>query len=283
MWSKHSASHINRMLLVAVAGVGSLAFIPRAGAGDQASPAATNQPADQYALRLPDGFVQKDEDAVSGVRSTVVGLTERAVTKDSYDSFFNGFLSELAQRDKDHAREFKGVDQNHLNDLIGQIQTEWRGKYNQDFDISDKNLVFDDSFPIAQGEVSDTSTASNNWPMPAVASQAGTPVGTDQVQSNTKELTTGRAVAVMQFPAGDGMPEMNVSFIHQLLTGWYVDVPVDRTGEQIYNDITSHLQYIASHQDQWPSDVNSGYHMVARHIIAALYGVPSNGATASAQ
>jgi len=90
-------------------------------------------------------------------------------------------------------------------------------------------------------------------------------------------------VAVMQFPAGDGMPEMNVSFIHQLLTGWYVDVPVDRTGEQIYNDITSHLQYIASHQDQWPSDVNSGYHMVARHIIAALYGVPSNGATASAQ
>jgi len=281
MWSQISNSKINRAVLAVAVGVGALAFIPRAHAGDPANQPAVNQ--NSQNLHLPDGFTEKDEDAANGVKSTLVGLTERAVTKDSYDSFFSGFLSELAQRDKDRARQFTGVDQKHLDDLIGQIQTEWRGKYGQDFNISDQNLIFDDSFPIAQGEVADTNAAASNWPLQSVASQAAANADQDQVQSNTKELTTGRAVAVIRFPAGDGIPDMNVSMIHQLLTGWYVDVPVNRTGEQIYNDLTSHLAYIAQHQDQWPSDVNSGYHMVARHVVAALYGVPSNGATAVAQ
>jgi hypothetical protein len=285
-----SASNVRRLLIIATAGVGALAFIPRAGAGDQGATAA-NQPVSNVqnpndvsrTVRLPDGFVEKDEDAASGVKSTLVGLTNRAVSKDSYDSFFSGFLSELASRDKERAREFKGVDQNHLNDVIGQIQTEWRSKYGQEFDVSDKNLVFNDSFPIVQGEVSDPTVASNNWPCACNPSQLAS-ANSDQQQSNTKELTKGRAVAIIRFPAGDGMPSIDVSMIHQLLTGWYVDLPVDRTGEQIYNDLSSHLTYVASHQDQWPSDVNDAYRMVARNVAASLYGVSSpNGASANAQ
>jgi hypothetical protein len=295
MSSQLSASSVRRLLFVATAGVGALAFVPRAGAGpDPASnpPAntATDQPAQNQPNaaeasrpQLPDGFIEKDEDGASGIRSTVVGLTQRAVTKDSYDSFFSGFLSELAKRDEARSQKFNGVNQEQLNATISQIQTEWHNKYGQDFDLSDKNLVFNERFPIVEGEVSDPTAAANNWPVAAYGQAANTIANSDQQQSNTKELTKGRAVAIIRFPAGDGLPELNVSLLHQTLTGWYVDVPVDRTGEQVYNDLSSHLNYIANHQDQWPSDINDGYRMVARQVVGALYGVSAQGATASAQ
>jgi hypothetical protein len=290
-----SSRTIKRHLILAAAGLGALAFVPRAGAGLQgANPApdpnansAPNQTVQNQVAtvpHLPDGFAEKEEDAASGVKSTLVGLTNRAVTKDSYDSFFSGFLSELAKRDKDRAQEFKGVNQGELNGIIAQIQSEWRAKYNQDFDVSDKNLVFNEQFPMAQGEVSDTAVASMNWPMtpaPGLAVQAG--ANSDQQRSNTKVLTQGKAVAVICFPPGDNLPAIKVSLIHQAMTGWYVDVPTDRTGEQIYNDLVTHLNYIASHQDRWPSDVTDAYRMVARQVVAALYGVSPNNGTASAR
>jgi hypothetical protein len=301
-------NHAKKLLCIATAGISVLAFVPFAPAGQEgAYPTPANPPAvspdtppntpmnqaapnpsnaDQMAQppHLPDGFVEKDEDAVSGVKSTLVGLTQRAVTKDSYDSFFRSFLSELAKRDKERAQEFKGINQNQLNSTITQIQNQWRSKYGQDFDVSDKNLIFNEQFPIAQGEVSDPNAAAINWPTPALAGQAvQASANSEQQQCNTKELTQGRAVAIIGFPAGDGMTRMNVSLIHHAITGWYVDVPADRTGEQIYNDLSSHLNYIAAHQDQWPADVTDGYRMVAHHVAAALYGVPTPGGTASVQ
>jgi hypothetical protein len=283
MWNQLSASSVKRILFVAAASVGVLGFIPSASAGDQAANAANANQAFQTPT-LPDGFVVKDEDAASGVKSTLVQLTQRAVAKDSYDSFFSSFLSDLANRDKARAQEFKGVDQPHLNDVISQIQAAWQTKYGQEFVVSDKNLAFDEHFAIVQGEVSDPATAANNWPAVASAGQAiNASAGSEQQKCNAKELTAGRAVSVIRFPAADGLPDMNVSLIHQRLTGWYVDLPSDRTGEQIYSDLSSHLAYIAAHQDQWPTDVNAGYRMVARHVTAALYGVSSAVPTASAQ
>jgi hypothetical protein len=233
---------------------------------------------------LPDGFVEKDENGADGIKSTLVGLTQRAVTKDSYDSFFTSFLSELAKHDKERAQEFKGANQDQLNATITQIQNEWQTKYGQAFDINDKNLVFNDQFTIVQGEVSDQQTAYNNWPLSASSGQAiQAGASSDQQQCNQKTLTQGRAVAVVSFPAGNGLPAVRVSLTHQMMSGWYVELPADRSGEQIYNDLSSHLNHIASHQDRWPADVNDGYRMVAREVAAALYGVPTTGGTASIQ
>lgn len=291
MSNQLSSSSIRKFLFAAVAGVGVMGSVPLALAGDPAvnaanQPAASDANANQTSPSpaLPAGFVDKDEDAAAGVKTTIVQLTQRAVAKDSYDSFFSGFLSDLAARDKARAQEFKGADQQHLNDVIGQIQTEWRGKYGQDFDVSVANLVLDESFPIVQGEVSDPTAAANSWPVSASTGQALTAgASSEQQQCNVKALPQGQAVAIIRFPAADGLPEITVSMIHQPLTGWYVDLPTDRTGAQIYNDLSSHLTYIAAHQDLWPSDVNAGYRMVARNVAAALYGVASPGGTASAQ
>jgi hypothetical protein len=290
-----SSRSVRRHLILAAAGLGALAFIPRAGAGQQGATSpqdpnansAPNQTAQNQvaqAPRLPDGFTQKDEAAADGVKSTLVGLTNRAVTKDSYDSFFSSFLGELAKRDKARSQEFKNPDQAVLNITIARIQTEWRAKYNQDFDVTDKNLVFDSRFPMTQGEVSDPTAAALNWPLePAGGQPINAGANSEQQKSNSNELTQGAAVAAICFPAGDGYPAINVSMLHQTLSGWYVDLPVDRTGEQVYNDLVSHLDYIAAHQDRWPSDVTDAYRMVARQIVAALYGVSSNAGTANAQ
>jgi hypothetical protein len=291
MSNQYSASYVRRLLFVAVAGVGVMAFAPGARAGDPAA-SETNPPAQPQAAAvhstqppvLPAGFVVKDENAADGVKSTMVQLTQRAVTKDSYDSFFSGFLSDLAKRDKDRAREFTGVNQAQLNDTIGQIQTGWQSKYSQDFQVTDKNLVFDERFVIVQGEVSDPSLASEGWPVSATAVQAANvSPSTDQQQNNLKELTAGREVAVIYFPAGEGIPAMQVSMIHQEMTGWHLDIPVDRTGEQIYTALSAQLKYLASHQELWPADVTDGYRMVARHVAAALYGTISPVGTANAQ
>jgi hypothetical protein len=287
MSNQLSASYVRRLLFVAAAGVGAVGFVPRAHAADPVGN-ALNAPSSNTPVifvHLPDGFVEKEYDGAAGdIRNTLVNLTQRAVAKDSYDSFFSGFLSELATRDKARAREFKGADQQHMNDAIGQIQTEWRAKYGQDFDVSAPNLAFDDKFHIAEGEVTDPAAASASWMPYALAGQAADPgTNADQQKCNTGELSEGRKVAIIRFPAGDGLPDMNVSLIHQRVAGWRIDLPVERSGELIYNDLSTHLTYFAAHQDQWPTDVNEAYRMVARNVVAALYGVTSPGGTASAQ
>src|SRR5580658_2319747 len=98
-----SASYVKKLLIVACASAGSFTFLPRVLAADPDVPAANqaDQNAHQQAneqnlqgVRLPDGFEQKDVSADSGVKSTLVGLTDRAVSKDSYNSFFSSFLAE---------------------------------------------------------------------------------------------------------------------------------------------------------------------------------------------
>lgn len=269
---------------MAAAGASMLGFIPRAGAAGP-DMNAVNQPDSATATpSLPNGFVAKNEDAAAGVNTTLAQLTRRAVTKDSYDSFFSGFLSDLASRDKARAKEFKGADQKHLNELIGLLQTEWRAKYNQDFGLTDTDLAFYAQFPMVQGEVSDASSAANNWSAAPTADQAVMAgVNSAQQQCNAKALTNGRAVAIVRIPAGDGLPDINVSLLHQTLEGWYVDLPVDRSGEQIYNDLSSQLTFLTTHQDKWPGAVSEGYRMIARGVAASLYGVSRPGGTASAQ
>jgi hypothetical protein len=245
--------------------------------GDDAVPANTPAAEASQTLSLPTGFNPKNVDAASGIKSGLVKLTDRAVTKGG----FNSFLAELSSQDKDRAREFKGADQSKLDEVIGQIQSAWKAKYGQDFSINDKNVVFNDSYPIVQGEVSDPQLAVSNWPVAAQAGQAvmaadRSNADTQKKEVNDSKLTKGTDVAIIRLPADDACPQVNVSMIHQLLF-WRVDVPNDRTGEQIYNDLVSRLTWIESHQDKWPGDINDGYRLVARNVAAAVYGVPMHG------
>ena len=82
------------------------------------------------------------------------------------------------------------------------------------------------------------------------------------------------SIALVQYPMSHGLPAVTVSMIHQLPDNWRIDVPDDRTGDQIYNDLLTHLTWLGDHKDQWPGDVNDGYRMFSHHVVSALYGVP---------
>ncbi|HWE00815.1 MAG TPA: hypothetical protein VG326_00295, partial [Tepidisphaeraceae bacterium] len=178
-------------------------------------------------------------------------------------------------------REFKG-DQAKLDGIIDQLQRQWKTKYNQDFSISDKNLIFDQRYSMVQGEVTDPAVAMNNWPVPAMAGEAVTVGSHSNAKNENKEakaadLTKGREVAIIRFPASDGLPEMNVSMIRYMLGFWHADIPNERTGEEIYNDLSAHLTYMRDHEAQWPATVGEAYRMVAHHAVAALYGAQVPG------
>jgi hypothetical protein len=241
-------------------------------------PPAERQAEQTRPLSVPPGFKAVKLEADSGIRSGLVKLTDRAYATGD----FKKLLGELSTQDKERAREFKNADQKQLDVVIDQIRTAWKSKYNQSLSIDDKNLVFDSTFAMAQFEVSDPAVAIANWPVPACDKDAVTAgnrsnAGDEKKEEKNAKLTDGRDVALVRVPPMHDMPEMTVSMIHELPMSWRVYLPNDRTGEQIYNDLLSHLTYVRDHQDQWPGDVNDAYRLLAQHAIAAVYGVPASG------
>jgi len=265
------------------AGLG-FSFITQAA--DQ--PARTEVRHEERPLALPAGFQQKDLKSDDGIRDGLVKLTERAITKGD----FNSFLGELSKPDRDRVREWKGADQGKLDMQIDRIRQAWKTKYGQDFDLKDKKAVFDPRmFPMVHGEVTDPAQALNNWPVQAfwtdhaITASGQQPGGKDNVNIDTKKndvkhesraekLDKGRDVALVRFPHSHGMSAITVSMVHHLPGFWRVDIPNDRSGEMIYNDLLTHLTSMADHTDQWPSDVSDAYRSVAHHAVAALYGAP---------
>jgi len=232
----------------------------------------------ESALALPAGFEEKDVGAVREVKSGLAKLTERAVTKGDFEKF----LGELVKADRERTQQFKDFDQKKLDGRIEQIQQAWKTKYGKDFDLDEKKVVFDERFQIAQGEVADPSMALANWPIAVTGNEALTAsekVAADRdtkqlkQEASAEKLKKGRNVAIIRFPAAYGLPEMNVSMLHQLPMFYRIDIPNTRTGEQVYNDLLTHLTWIGEHVDQWPSDVNEAYRMVAYHAVASVYGV----------
>ena len=257
---------------------GMVSLCPKAGAADAPAKPSANAVQPAKPMALPAGFEITGENADSGVKSALVKLTERSVAKGD----FHSFLRELTKQDKERAREYKGADQAKLDAIVEQIQKQWKAKYNEDFSISDKNLVFDQRFAIVPGKVTDPAVALNNWPVPAVMTENAVTAGshsdakTEKKEEKAADLTMGREVALVRFPASHALPEMNVSMIRYMLGFWHIDVPNDRSGEEIYNDLTTHFTYIRDHEAQWPSTVGDGYRMMAHHAVAALYGVPTS-------
>jgi hypothetical protein len=267
---------------------GAIPMIPSAFAADTTPPAnAASQAKAEEPLSLPAGFQEKDVDAVSGVKSGLAKLTSRFVSTGD----FNKMLAELSTQDKDRAREFKGVDQNKLDGTIDRIRQAWKTKYGHEFDLDKDQTVFDQRYQIVQGEVTNPQVALAGWPvaptaeaMTAGSRQAPSDASDKTVkkEADAAKLDNGRNVALIRFPGTETMPAITVSLIHELPMFYRVDVPNDRTGEQIYNDTNTQLTYLADHVDQWPANEDDAYRAVAYHAAAAVYGVDLNKAESAA-
>jgi len=231
---------------------------------------------------LPPGFTAKDVKADSEVRSGLAKLTDRALTKGD----FNKMLAELATQDRDRAREFKGVDQARLDGRIDQIRKAFKDKYGKEFSLTDTKAVYA-PYVVIQGEVADPAVALAHWPVSPIAGQAveagarervGNDEKTVKSQAKAEELTKGRDVAIIHIPGGShNMGAMNVSMLHEMPMFYRVDIPNDRTGEQIYNDLSAHLAFLGDRASEWPANIDDAYRMFTHHVVAAMYGLPVPG------
>jgi hypothetical protein len=230
-------------------------------------------------LALPSGFSEKKFND-SGIRSEFATVTQDALTTDHYSSFIN----DLVDEDRTRLQDDKKRDVADINGKINVIRKFWKDKYGKDFSI-DRSAFTPEAVAIVTGEVSDVAQAVQNWPLDARTGRPMQPSG-EAVTARAAEagktgggrvnLDKGRDVAIARFAASHNLPEITVSMVHELPAQWRFDIPKDRTGQQIHNDLLNQLNFIATHSEDWPSDVNDSYRMVAHRVLLSLYGVDAN-------
>jgi len=227
-------------------------------------------------LALPPGFTEKKM-SDSGIRSEFATATQDALTVGKYGSFINDTVDE----DRTRLQSEQKRDVADLNGKINVIRKFWKDKYGKDFD-ADKAAFTPQAVAVATGEVSDVAQAVPNWPLDArtgrPTQQTGQAITARAAEAGktgggTVNLDKGRDVAVARIAASHDLPELTLSMVHELPAQWRFDIPKDRTGDQIHNDLLNELNFIATHSENWPSDVNDGYRMVAHRVLMALYGV----------
>jgi hypothetical protein len=201
----------------------------------------------------------------SGIRRTLATATEAAMTKGGFDDLVERFVD--ADRNRIGQSGITKQDQPTLDGRVAQFQKDWKAKYNQDFNIKDKDTVFNDSFAmIKEGEI------------PGNARLAGERVGKDAAGNKDSDRPgggdtnrePGRNVAYATIPASHGLPELQVPLIHEM-GGWKIDVPDNVTGEQLRDNLLKHLTMADDDKANWPSDVNDAYRAVSHHVLAAIF------------
>jgi hypothetical protein len=252
--------------------------VPQALAADNPPSQRTEDRAQQAPLTLPPGFQQKDLNEGRDIQSELATVTNDALTKDHFDNFLNN----LVDQDRNRLKNDKKPDVADLNGKINVIQKFWHDKYGHDFDIKGSKDIYSGVVAIVTGEVTDSAQAVMNWPMDPKTGQpmkksedavAASAHETGKVFGGEVKLDKGRNVAAVRFAASHGLPSVTASMIHELPDQWRFDIPNSRTGDQIYNDLLNHLNFIAIHSSHWPSDEADAYRMVTHRVLLALYGV----------
>lgn len=270
-------------MTVAGFGMTSWAESPQQTGQGQIQPSGGMQGQQQTRVNLPAGVERKDA-SVENIRETLSDVTETCLSKNKdYDNIVDYFVS----ADRDRLKDFsnKAMD-NQLAGRIEQIRQTWQQKYNKDLNVDGK-VAFGEQFrglEIVRGEIVNPALLSN-WPVQNQAGgqqmqpgQPGMQQGQQQQwgQGQQKHLDKGREVAIVTFPASHGLPECNVSLVREGM-GWKLDIPDNITGDQLQQNLSTHLTRFGEMSAQWGSDANETSRLAAHHVCLALYGIPSQG------
>jgi len=291
-------------LLSASLAFGGLAFIVPATvqAADEANPAAptagqTQNVGDQKAgtiserttggapLALPAGAKQSDKPAnAAKLSKPIAGVANQALDKNGLSDVVGYFVDQDRDRIRD---EIKKLDATQLNGRIDQINKAWQDKYGKKFDADAKDFTANQA---VEGEIEDANTFVQNWPVPVVSGLSDTSAAANAAGSNAQQASNktvdedtrkngniekGRNVAIVRLPAENGIPAMDVSEISELL-GWKIDVPNNRTAQQIHDDMLKHLTMFGDDTSKWPADELQAKRIFARHVLEAIYGIDTS-------
>jgi hypothetical protein len=272
-------THMKYLAAAAIA-AGSMTFSARAQdtaapAADSAAGAGATIKSDQNRVNASGTLEAKDAE---GVRDTLASSTEAAVTKDGFNDLVERFVD--ADRNRLGKSMPKEADLKALNDLVTQIRTDWKAKYNKDFDFPEKeeDVFKADAVKIIQGEFGGAQTAgARDLGDKAKDAVKDTTDAAKQAAANPDEkMEKGRNFAVAMIPASHGQPAIDVPLIHELPDAWRIDIPDTVDSAKLLAALQKHLGEVQSMKSQWPADVNDAYLMVSHHLLLAIFeGTPN--------
>jgi hypothetical protein len=258
-------------LMAAVMGVGGLTLTAGCDRNDQSynnTGTATTRPSDMRAAadRAADRTVDRTDNAVdrtgnaadraadrtgesartasgkiagviptseSEAYSVVSEITSAAMTNNG----FKDIVERLAKNDRERLGDYaKSANVDDLNSKLAQLTSDWKAKYNHDFEINN-----------SKGDVF------KNWIRFSEVKKEG---------FNTGTLT---------LPASHGMPDLTFNLESTGLS-WKLDIPDSITGEQLKSNLMKQFDMLESDKANWPADMNEGYRVFAHHVLAALAG-----------
>jgi len=211
-----------------------------------------------------------------GIRNTIADATEAAVKKDGFDNLVRRFVD--ADRDRISKNNLTRADWDKLNGRIDQFRKDWKAKYNQDFGVDHRELVFNDQFKITEGTIGEAQPAGARMGASDTSGAAANPSAPDTTPGPQADKTAGgdvnrepgRKVAKFTFPASHNMPDVYVPLIHEFPAAWKIDVPDQLDARKLYDNLLTQLTMIDDHKDMWPTDVNDAYRLVSHHVLMAV-------------
>jgi hypothetical protein len=278
----------NRYAILAAAAlaVGGFSFsvnaqddVNRTDAGRDANTIQRDREAGQAGDRgvmAPNGTAQAPD--AEDIRDVLAQLTEASLTKGGFDDLVERFVD----ADRNRIGNYAEQEMADLDGLVEQFQKDWQAKYNQEFDIKNEELVFN-NVNILQGEIGGEARVAGDV---NVNRDGGTVEGDVNVDNRTgidlpgdKAADTnrndpGRNIATVNVTGVDGGKDLKLDLIHEMPDSWRLDLPDTVDGPKLRQNLMAHLKAAHEARDQWPADVNEGYRFVSYHVFKALLDQP---------
>jgi len=217
------------------------------------------------------------------IHDVMAQVTEAALTK-------NG-LKDVVERFVDADRNRMGQEQDALKNgetldgRIAQVETDWKAKYGQKFDVRDEDKVYDQNFAmITEGEetgartASDKTNADTSTTPPPAQVNASNKEGVDKPSVNSNGQTDadknlndkGRNIATVHIAASHNLPALDVPMIHEA-GGWKLDVPDSVDAKKLHDNIQTALTKVGDMKAQWPSDEADAQRAVTHQVLLAIF------------
>ena len=171
---------IHHLLTVACLGTSVVLFAAQSFA-DTPMPTVNGSGAVVAAMpALPPGIAAKDLNSDKSIEKAFKGVSEDAMKKNGFDNL----VGYLADQDRDRIKkstdkslsDLDGDKNKGLTDIVASLDTAWKAKYNQKFDIDHVEKVYTSDFlHIVTGEVTEPALLVGKWPVdPGVGVHSGT-------------------------------------------------------------------------------------------------------------
>jgi len=207
---------------------------------------------------------------VENIQEILAQVTNAALTKGGFDDLVERLSKADRQRLNDFANSKKFDD---LDGRIAQLQKDWKAKYNDDFKLSNEQLVFGtgSTYQFIAGaglnsaRMAGAQLGSNENQTPNANTQARTDMDRTATSGNEQ-------MATVIIPPKSQMSEVTLHLVNEgtVMNAWRIDIPDTISGQRLHDSLLKHLTMIDDMKAQWPSDVNEAYRHVATHVLAAL-------------